>query len=79
MIKTLRHPNIVKYFYAEECQLTNAMHGKCILITESVRPLNVVIEELSKEQIIRGIFGFTNAICFLHNRVSSAIFFRHFV
>ena len=69
MLKTLRHPNIVKYIYSEESPLTNASHFKCLIITELIRPLTSVIAELSKEQLIRGMFNITNAISFLHEQV----------
>ncbi len=64
----LRHPNIVKYLYSEEQQNLNINHSKCLLITESIRPLNSVIGSLSKDQIICGIFGITNALSFLHDK-----------
>ncbi|CAF1012299.1 unnamed protein product [Brachionus calyciflorus] len=64
-IKTLRHPNIVKYFYSQE-----PPNSKCLLITESLRPLNSLIDDLSKEQIIRGLYGISNAILFLHEKVN---------
>jgi hypothetical protein len=73
-LKRLRHPNIVKYFYSEEPQaLSTHTNTKLLLITEGVRPLvgvGAVLDELSKEQIISGLYGITNAVLFLHERVN---------
>ncbi|RNA06863.1 hypothetical protein BpHYR1_012605, partial [Brachionus plicatilis] len=63
-LKTLRHPNLVKYLYSKE-----PPHSKCILITESVRPLTCLLGDLSREQIVRGLYGITNAVLFLHQKV----------
>ena len=78
-LKTLRHPNIVKYFYSEEppsSQHQNHHHTqsfhhniRCLVITEYIRPLNSLIESLNNEQIMHGIYGITKAIHFLHDRV----------
>jgi hypothetical protein len=69
----LRHPNIVKYFYSEETSLLNhPTHFKCLLITEYIRPLTSILNELSSEQIIHGIYGLTQAVHFLHEKVSSS-------
>jgi SCY1-like protein 3 len=66
----LRHPNIVKYFYSEESPLINqANHFKCLLITEYIRPLATILKDLSSEQIIHGIYGVTQAVHFLHDKV----------
>ena len=75
MLKTLRHPNIVKYIYSEETPLINTNNFKCLLITELIRPLTSVFDDLSKEQIIRGIFSVTNAISFLHEKVGFYLYF----
>lgn len=63
-LKTIRHPNIVKYLYSKE-----PPNSKCILITESLRPLTCLLSDLSHEQIVRGLYGITNAILFLHDKV----------
>lgn len=63
-LKTLRHPNIVKYLYSKE-----PPHSKCILITEPLRPLSCLLSNLSREQVVRGIYGITNAVLFLHEKV----------
>ncbi len=60
----MRHPNIVKFLYSEE----STQVSKCLLITESIRPLKVFVNVLSKEQILRGVFGITNALVFLHEK-----------
>ena len=62
-LKTLRHPNIVKYLYSKE-----PPHSKCILITEPLRPLSCLMNNLSREQIVRGLYGITNAVLFLHEK-----------
>ena len=67
-LKVLRHPNIVKYLYSEEPQNMNHGHFKCLLITESIRPLNSIINVLSKEQILSGVFGITSGFAFLHEK-----------
>lgn len=69
IIKTVRHPNIVKYLYSEEPSSLNHHNLKCILITESIRPLNSLIETLNKEQIIRGLYCITNSLAFLHDKL----------
>ena len=76
MLKTIRHPNIVKYFYSEENSPANVNvnHVKCLLITESIRPLSNLINELNKEEIIRGLFSITTAISFLHDKVKFHLF-----
>lgn len=66
----MRHPNIVKYFYSEEFPLINqANHFKCLLITEYIRPLATILKDLSSEQKIHGIYGVTQAVHFLHDKV----------
>ena len=66
MLKTIRHPNIVKYLYSNEQTQVNS----CILITESIIPLKSLLNELKYEQIISGLYGITCAIEFLHNKVA---------
>lgn len=76
-LKTLRHPNVVKYFYSEEPppsqQQSHSYSAqanlKCLLITEFIRPVNLFIETCNYEQVMHGIFGITNAIHFLHDKV----------
>ncbi len=78
ILKTLRHPNIVKYFYSEEPppsqQQTHNLHVqaslKCLLITEFIRPISSLIDNLNSEQVMHGIYGITNAIHFLHEKCS---------
>lgn len=73
----MRYPNIVKYFYSEEpppSQQNSTSHHvhanlKCLLITEFIRPISNLIDNLSSEQIMHGIYGITNAIHFLHDKV----------
>jgi serine/threonine protein kinase len=67
IIKTVRHPNIVKYLYSEEPSSSHNL--KCLLITESIRPLNSLIETLNKEQIIRGLYCITSSLTFLHEKL----------
>jgi serine/threonine protein kinase len=70
MIKTLRHPNIVKYLHSEETDLlqANINHAKCLLITELIKPLVLVSEHFSKEQTLSGLYSLTKALAFLHDK-----------
>ena len=68
----------MKYFYSEEPAISqhhgqnnhNVPHPntKCLLITEFIRPITILIENLSTEQVMHGIYGITTAIQFLHEK-----------
>lgn len=63
-LKTLRHPNIVKYFYSEEPPPSHCP----LLITEFIRPLSSLIDNLNAEQIMHGIYNITSSLHFLHSK-----------
>jgi hypothetical protein len=80
MLKSIRHPNIARYLFAEDNSSgsggsnSNSSHHhsnlKCILIVESMRPLAAHSGEMSFEQLISGVYGLTNALAFLHDKAA---------
>ncbi|XP_071489082.1 protein-associating with the carboxyl-terminal domain of ezrin-like [Diadema antillarum] len=61
-LKVLRHPTILKFFAS--CNNVDSTY----LITEQVKPLELVIEMLSPEEICAGIYNVVEALSFLHDR-----------
>ncbi|XP_033119128.1 protein-associating with the carboxyl-terminal domain of ezrin-like [Anneissia japonica] len=61
-LKVLRHPTILKFFAS-----CNNVEGT-YLITEQVKPLDLVLENLSSEEICVGMFNVIEALSFLHTR-----------
>ena len=61
-----RHPNIVKYI--SSWKKNNKYH----LITEEVKPLNLIITSQSTLQICIGLHSVLSAIIFLHEKAQSS-------
>ncbi|XP_066293399.1 protein-associating with the carboxyl-terminal domain of ezrin-like [Branchiostoma lanceolatum] len=61
-LKILRHPTILRFF--DTCQNVEGTY----LITESVRPLELVIDALTSAEICAGLFNVIEALSFLHER-----------
>ncbi|XP_077986598.1 protein-associating with the carboxyl-terminal domain of ezrin-like [Glandiceps talaboti] len=61
-LKILRHPTILKFF--DSC---NNVEGT-YLITELVKPLELVLETLTSEEICAGMYNIVEALSFLHQR-----------
>ncbi|XP_070531625.1 protein-associating with the carboxyl-terminal domain of ezrin-like [Ptychodera flava] len=61
-LKILRHPTILKFF--DSC---NNVEGT-YLITELVKPLELVLDTLTSEEICAGMYNVIEALSFLHER-----------
>ncbi|XP_071947220.1 protein-associating with the carboxyl-terminal domain of ezrin-like [Antedon mediterranea] len=61
-LKVLRHPTILKFFAS--CKNVEGTY----LITEQVKPLDLVLENLSSEEICVGMYNIIEALSFLHTR-----------
>ncbi|XP_071802194.1 protein-associating with the carboxyl-terminal domain of ezrin-like [Asterias amurensis] len=61
-LKILRHPTILKFFAS--CDNVEGTY----LITEQVRPLELVLDTLTPEEICAGLYNVAEALSFLHDR-----------
>ncbi|XP_038063458.1 protein-associating with the carboxyl-terminal domain of ezrin-like [Patiria miniata] len=61
-LKILRHPTILKFFAS--CDNVEGTY----LITEQVRPLEIVLDSLTPEEICAGLYNIAEALSFLHDR-----------
>ncbi|GAB1598012.1 protein-associating with the carboxyl-terminal domain of ezrin-like [Argonauta hians] len=62
-LKVLRHPSIVQYV------LSSCSTNGSFLVTEFVKPLEMVVKDLSPVEICSGFHNIIEALVFLHERV----------